>query len=300
MPGTQPRGMHTFNPASSSSQSAMQLLNFVNTEEKGAEDQDLPLDSPMALFTPPDLSAFSTSSIISSLVPPAPSTSSSSSRTKPPPSLSLPPTVSGYPQPTQQHDISIGSMHSITTSSDAGSSQLQKCKRDARLASGIHPPSSKWSSTSKTNNLNPVVITTALNLTLNCMVDVMERTLDTTAITTAAPTTSIPSFPNITPSIESSQPLSALAPPEGILDQAIRIISGVNSHLTEDQLLLASLFFTSTLDDAICAACTVVALGNNQAVQHRFLLSQLSTLTLSGKGKGKALEDADDDFMVTV
>ena len=156
MPGTQPWGAHASNSASSSSQSAMQLLNFINIEEKGAEDQDPSLDSPMALFIPPDLSAFLTSSIISSLVPPGSSTSSSSSHTKPPLSLSLPPpslslpppssslpplslslppTVSGFPQPTQQHNISIGSMHSITTSSDAGSSQLRKHKCDARSAS---------------------------------------------------------------------------------------------------------------------------------------------------------------------
>ena len=70
--------------------------------------------------------------------------------------------------------------------------------------------------------------------------------------------------------------------------------------LTKDQLLSASLFFHSASDDAIYAAHTLVALRNNQAVQHHFLLSQLSTLALSGKGKGKALEDADDDFMVTV
>ena len=56
----------------------------------------------------------------------------------------------------------------------------------------------------------------------------------------------------------------------------------------------------ATLHDAIRAAHTLVTLGNNQAVQHHFLLSQLSTLALSGKGQGKALEDADDDFMVTV
>ena len=140
---------------------------------------------PHALFIPPDLGAFSMSFIISSLVPPGSSTLSSSSHTKPPPSSSLPLTVSGYPQPTQQHNISIGSMHSITTSSDAGSSQLWKCKCDARSASSIQPPSSKWSLTSKTNNLNPVIIMTMLNSTLNCMVDVMERSLNATTITTA-------------------------------------------------------------------------------------------------------------------
>ena len=38
MPGTQPQGTHTFDPASSSSQSAMQMLDSINTEEEGAED----------------------------------------------------------------------------------------------------------------------------------------------------------------------------------------------------------------------------------------------------------------------
>ena len=81
-----------------------------------------------------------------------------------------------------------------------------------------------------------------------------------------------------------------------ILDQAVRIISGVNSQLTEDELLSASLFFTSASDDAVCVARTFIALQNNKSVQYRFLLNQLGTmLALSGKGKGKAIEN--DDFM---
>jgi hypothetical protein len=70
--------MHAFDPASSSSQSATQILNLVNTEEDRVEDQvDPPLDSPMATVSPvppdlgivpPDLDIFSTSSIISSLL----------------------------------------------------------------------------------------------------------------------------------------------------------------------------------------------------------------------------------------
>ena len=147
MPGTQPQGMHAFDPASPSSQLAMQILNHVNTEEDGAEDQvNPPLDSPMATASPlipSNSGTFSTSSIILSLPPPDSSTimSSSFSCTRPPPSSSLPPTA--HPQPTQQCDVSMGSVHSITTGSDAGSSQLRKWKHDARSASGMQPPSSK-------------------------------------------------------------------------------------------------------------------------------------------------------------
>ncbi|KAF8805532.1 hypothetical protein BYT27DRAFT_7224832 [Phlegmacium glaucopus] len=296
--------MHAFDPASSSSQSATQILNLVNTEEDGAEDQvDPSLDSPMATVSsliPPDLGTFLTSSIILSLLPPDSSMSSSSSHTKPPPSSSLPPTV--YPQPTQQCDVSMSLAHSITTGSNADSSQFPKCKHDARSASGMQP-SSKWA-LKKTDDLNPVIILNALNSTLNRMVDVMERTLDATTVTTAAPstmtsTTSIAPPSIVNSSIESSQPLSASMSPAEILDQAIRIISGVDSRLTEDQLLSASLFFTSASEDAVHAPRTFIALGNNQTVQYRFLLSQLSMSALSGKDKAKAVEDGDDHFMVT-
>jgi hypothetical protein len=198
----------------------------------------------------------------------------------------------------------MGSAHSITTGSDAGSSQLRKRKHDARSASGMQPPSSKRASKSKTNDLNPVIISNALNSTLNRIVDVMERTLDASTVTTAAPsvtapTTSIAPPSIVNSSINSSQPLSASASSAEILDQAIRIISGVDSQLTEDQLLSASLFFTSASEDAVRAARTFIALGNNQMVQYRFLLSQLSRSDFSGRGKAKAVEDGDDHFMVT-
>ncbi|KAF8817098.1 hypothetical protein BYT27DRAFT_7247653 [Phlegmacium glaucopus] len=164
-------------------------------------------------------------------------------------------------------------------------------------------PSSKRAS-KKTDDLNPVIILNALNLTLNCMVDMMERTLDATTVTTAAlstmmSTTSIAPPSIINSSIESSQPISASMSPAEILDQAIRIISGIDSWLTEDQFLSASLFFTRASEDAVHAACTFIALGNNQTVQYCFLLSQLSMSALSGKGKAKAVEDGDDHFMVT-
>ena len=207
MSGTQPQGTHTFDPASSSSQSAMQMLDSINTEEEGAEDQVNSLPDPSISTTspliPPDLDTFLTSSIIASLLPPHSGPSSSSGHTNPPPSSSLPPTV--YSWPTQQPDISMGSMQSMTTGSDAGSAgQHQKRKYDARLASSMQPCSSKQLSMSKTNDLNPVIITTALNSTLNRMVNVMERTLDATAAPSApAPSTAPP--PIINPSIKSSQ-----------------------------------------------------------------------------------------------
>ena len=143
----------------------------------------------------------------------------------------------------------------------------------------------------------------ALNSTLNCMVDVMERTLDASAITTAppsitAPTTSTTSSSIINSSIKPSQSLSASVSPAEALDQAIRIISGADSQLTDDQLLSASLFFTSASEDAVHAARTFITLEGNQTVQYRFLLSQLSMSAFSGKGKGKAMNDDDDDFMV--
>jgi hypothetical protein len=97
----------------------------------------------------------------------------------------------------------------------------------------------------------------------------------------------------INSSITSSQPSLTSIPSAEIFYQAIRIISGVKSQLTEDQLLLASLFYTSAFNDAVCVACTFVALRNSQTGQYRFLLSQLSTS--SAKGKARAV---DNDFMV--
>lgn len=74
-----------------------------------------------------------------------------------------------------------------------------------------------------------------------------------------------------------------------------------DDSLSEDELLAASLFFTSASDDAVRAARTFVALGNNKVVQHRFLLYQLNVAALlPGRGKGKAaeaVEDGDDHSM---
>ena len=157
----------------------------------------------------------------------------------------------------------MGSAHSITTGSDGGStsSQLRKRKHDTKLMSGVQLPSSKQVSKSKTDDLNPVIISNALNSTLNRIIDVMEQMLNATAVPTAAPLPSIITSPieSQTASLSSNSqslpnPLSAPASTTEILDQAIRIISGDDSSLSEDELLSASLFFTSALEDAVHAA----------------------------------------------
>ena len=308
MPGTQPRGTHASDPASSSSQSATQVLDVINLEEDGVEGQvGPPLDSPMANVLGPEALASPPISPDVGIIPESfrgtfsvnPGASSSFGSTKPPPpSSTIPLTV--YPHPTQRHDVSMGSAHSITTSSDGRSSQLRKRKQDA---SSMQPPS-KRKLKSKTIDLNPVIISNALNSTLNRMVDVMERTLDANPIattTSAAPTSvappSIITFPikfQLPISSTPSNPSSASASITEILDQAIRIVSADDSGLLEDQLLAASLFFTSASEDAVCAAQTFIALGNNQVVQQRFLLRQLDTAALlSRRGKAKAMEDSD-------
>ena len=142
MPGTQPHGMHTFDPSSSSSLSATQIIDAINAEKDGEEDQLDPLHSPMdnmlaaqattlLPFVNPDLgnSSSGQTSIVSSFVPSNPSASSSGARL--PPSSSLPPSV--HPQATP--DASMGSVESI---SDVG----QKCKHDVKSISGRQPSTS--------------------------------------------------------------------------------------------------------------------------------------------------------------
>ena len=140
---------------------------------------------------PTNLGTSSSSSVVSSISLPDLSTSLSSGGTRPLPSSSLPPSV--HPWAAQQSNTSMGSVSSITTGtlSETG----QKCKRDARSMSGMQPPNSKWSS-SKTNDLNPVIISSALNSTLNRMANVMERSLDVTAatITHSAPPATAPFY----------------------------------------------------------------------------------------------------------
>ena len=318
MPGTQPCGTHVFDPYNSFSQSAIQILNVVDAEEDGEEDQvGPPFDSPMsnvpaAAFVPPDFEITSVQEILSRIF-----TSSTRSQSrcrclffqwhKTPIVFLLFPTVN--PHPTQQHDIS---MDSATTVSDAGTRSSRKRKHSARSASGAQPRSSKRASKSKTDDLNPVIISNALNSTLNCIVDVMERTLDATAVTTTNPTTApITSAPphslntspvefqtaqlSSTPSQTHgppSNPTSTSTSPAQLLDQAIQLVSADDSSLSEDEIFSASIFFNSATEEAVRAARTVITLSNNRTVQHRFLLRQLDMAALlPGRGKAKAVED---------
>ena len=189
MPGTQPQGTHAFDPGSQSesSQSATQALNAINAKDDEAGDQvGPPLDSLMASIpAAPDYI------LASSFALPGPSSTSGS--TRPPPSSSLLPTVHPLYDSTQQCDTSMGSgcsAYSVATGtgsvSDAGS---QKRKHDA---SSVRPPNSKRTSKSKTDDLNPVIISNTLNSTLNRIADVMERILDATA--TATPPIAPPSI----------------------------------------------------------------------------------------------------------
>lgn len=335
MPGTQPRGTHAFNPENSTSLSATQTLNAVDEEEDGAEDQvGPPFDSPMsnvpaAAFVPPDFDIDSSLASASSLHLPdcsgGSAVASSSSHTRPPSSSSLFPTVHPLTQahPTQQRDVSMASAPTAISDtatrssqkrkhgiSDAGTHSSQKRKRDARSASGAQPHSSKRrASKNKTDDVNPVIISSALNSTLNRIVDVMERTLDVTAITTA-PTSASPHSFGTSPTAElqtvqllstpsqpldpplASNPSSSFTSPTQLLDQAIQLVSADNSGLSEDEILSASIFFNSSTEEAVRAARTFITLSNNPTVQRRFLLRQLDTAALlPGKGKAKAVED---------
>ena len=164
-------------------------------------------------------------------------------------------------------------------------------------------------SKSKTDNLNPVIISNALNSTINRIVDVMEITLDATAVATTNPmiTPASPHSLNTSPvefqtaqlsSTPSqthgppSNPTSTSTSPAQLLDQAIQLVLADDSGLSEDEIFSASIFFNSATEEAVHAARTFITLSNNRAVQHRFLLRQLNIVALLlGKGKAKAVED---------
>ena len=150
--------------------------------------------------------------------------------------------------------------------------------------------------------MNPVIMLTTLNSTINCMVDVMEKMLSSTAITTAPaalPTTNATDISStVTSPSQSAQPLPnpLLASPQEILNQAMKITTS-DGTLTKDQLLAASLFFTSATESAVHTAHTFIALNNNQVVQRCFLLHLLEAAALlPGKGKGKVVEDGDNSM----
>ena len=344
MPGTQPRGTHSFDPSSGSSaqSQALQMLDSINSEDDGAEDRDgPPFNIPLTNIagassfpSPLDASgltsnrdilgfgAFGTTPSIASESSPASQffqlaqDFSSSGGTRPPSSSSLP--AAAHPSPffsNQRRDsgISVGSVLSSNTDSDPGKTQLRKRKHTDNGRSA--PPSTKCLTTSrsksKTDDLNPVIITNALNSTLNRLADVMQKTLDASQATatkstiasaaTPSMTNAIP--PIVTPPIESqtTQPSSdpSSVSSQGILNQEIEVATS-DDTLLEDELFAASLFFTSATEEAVRAASTFIALGNNQVVQRRFLRRQLDVAALlPGKGKGKAVNSDDgDDPMV--
>jgi hypothetical protein len=319
MPGTQPRGTHSFDPSNVSAQST-QMLNNVNAEEDGAEDQSGPLLDTSADITGPSSFPVTSTNIAGPSSFPVTSNLdimgfvasgesspsflpdfSSSGGTRPPSSSSLPPTV--HLHSTQRRDISMDSAISLNTDSDPGNTKNRKRKHDGRSAGGTRPPSSKRSLKSKTSDLNPVIMTNALNSTLNRLADVMEKSLDANAPSIAPPmtnatppTVTYPSASQTT--LPSSNPPSASESesPQELLNQAMRLTTS-DDTLSEDELLAASLFFTSATEAAVRAARTFIQLNNNQTVQRRFLLTQLNLASLlPGKGKGKAVE-GDDDSM---
>ena len=237
-------------------------------------------------------------------LPSEPSSShfSSSGGTRPPSLSSLPPTAHpGHLYSTQPCDLSMGSGLAFShTNSNPGNTQHQKQKHNGQ--SGTCPPSTKCLFKSKASDMNPVIMSTTLNSTINHMVDVMEKTLSSTAITTAPaalPTTNTTDISStVTSPSQSAQPLPnpPLASLQEVLNQAMKIMTS-NDTLTKDQLLAASLFFTSATESAIHMAHTFIALNNNQVVQRCFLLHQLEAAALlPGKGKGKVVEDGDNSM----
>ena len=138
------------------------------------------------------------------------------------------------------------------------------------------------------------------------MADLMERMLNITTAPSSLSTTSVTPSSIIPSPLEPqalpvpSHPLLASASSTEILDQAIRIISGSDGSLMDDELLAAWLFFTSASEDAICGVHTFIAFGNNnQSVKYCFIFHQLNTAgLLPGKGKAKAVKDGDDLSMV--
>ena len=163
MPGTQPRGTHSFNPSSSSSVSATQAIDKVNAEEDGEEDQaGPPVDTPAAnipaAFTSAMSSLFSHDPSTAPFAgtprcdaPPPPHSMASFAGT--PQSDALPPPSSSSVSPTTHPDhvshsqhvsrsqhVCVDSTFSCMTVSETSSSQ-QKRKHDATV--GMPPPSSK-------------------------------------------------------------------------------------------------------------------------------------------------------------
>jgi hypothetical protein len=304
MPGTQPRGTHAFDPGSLPCISTNPVLNEVNEEDDGEEDRlGPPVDTSGAKIPESFISA-----MVSSLLPTQTASSSSFTgsnlpvnATSPPSSSSISPTthldLAANPSPVSAPSRSTG----ITTNSVPNSGrQLGKRKHDSTGDKRSYSASAKRVSKNKTDGLNPVIISNALNSTLNRLADVMEKSLDATTTSVESQTTQPPLTTPQPPQTlgPSSTPLSASASSSRseIVDQVFRIITADNDFLSEDQLLAASMLFTSDSEDVVRIGQSFIALGKNPVVQRRFLLRQLEdTGFLQGKGKGKASDTQNDD-----
>lgn len=306
MPGTQLRGTHAFDP--STSLPCPRALVEVNAEDDGEEDQlGPPLDTPIPnvpeAFVSAAISSFLQTSSSNATSPPSSSSISPSTRTHHIfPSELLQPLPNEVPV-SQKLRVSVGSTRTVTTNSDTSSQKLGKRKHDA--TGDKRPSSFKRASKNNTDALNPVIISNALNSTLIRLADVMEKSLDATTTSVESQTTTHPpltSQPSSTPSGTSSTPSSASASTssEEVLDQALRIITADADKglLSEDELLAASMLFTSTSGDVVRIGRNFIALTNYPAVRCSFIRRQLEdTGFLQGKGKGKARADANDIMM---
>ena len=218
MPGTHARGLHSFDPGSSSGTSATLVLNNVNAEDDGEEDRaGPPVDTTMANVP----AAFT--STISSVFSPALARdtvsfrSTDESNVMPPPfSSSISPTshFDHVSQPPRRYASGVHSAlsSSQTTSSDARTtSSNRKRKHDA--TGDMPPSSSKRASRKRTETLNPVIISSQLNSTLTRLADVMEKSLVVTANSIEVPTTHAAPLPSSSSSSVIPSQLQVSGPP---------------------------------------------------------------------------------------
>lgn len=290
MPGTQPRGTHSFDPGSSSLSSS-QALNLVNAENDGEEDQAGPPVETSAEMPAAFTSAMSTLFPSGSSADDAASLNISQSN-----ATRMPPPFSSSVSPTTQN-VSVSSAH--TTSSDA----CRKRKFDTTEDMPVSAPRSKRSAKARgrTETLNPVIISSQLNSTLSRLADIMDKSLDAShtqagvAIQiqdTAASGSSHPS------SIPSQPPNPSSTSDSEALDKALGIVAN-KDFFSKDDLLAASFLFSNTSNDVVRIARNFLTLSDKPKVQQRFLFQKLKEAGLHldpGKGKGRAVEPSDDDF----
>lgn len=328
MPGAQPRGTHSFDPSSSGSSgvAATQALDKVNEEHDGEEDEaGPPVDTPMAnmpaVFNSTITSLFPSSTdpssadtlmantmpnLISSLFPSAPDPDrdrdhdtasfpgTSSSRAD-----AMPPPFSSSISPTSHVSVNHLSVSHTTSSTTPTTSSQRKRKRDSESRDAtkdmLAPPlSTKRASKNKTDTMNPVIITSQLNSTLNRLADVIEKTLDVAA--TSEPDSILPSGSQAELPGPSTLPSTSSSSDSEVLDKALEVVTADKDFFSEDDLLGASLLFSNNSSDIVRIARTFIALSNTPSVQHRFLVHQLKEAGLhTGKGKGKAIV-SDHDF----